>query len=73
MGKEELEALIRVLQEQLARPKGNLVLGTWHIHFDRRRRAFLFDKCESEGYCEERPVVIGVDGSIVDAGGPLFD
>lgn len=73
MGKAELEALIRVLQGQLARPESNLVLGTWHIHYDKRRQAFLFDKCESEGYCEERPTVIGVDGHVIDPGGPLFE
>lgn len=73
MGKEELEALIRILQDQLARPEGNLALGAWHIHYDRRRRAFLFDKCEAEGYCEERPAVIAVDGEILDPGGPLLD
>ena len=34
--------------------------------------AFTFDKCEAEGYCEERPSVIAMDGAIIDAGGPLF-
>jgi hypothetical protein len=48
------------------------VRGTWSIHFDKKRGAFSFDKCENEGYCEERPAVIALDGSVLDPGGPLF-
>ncbi|MBK9344841.1 MAG: hypothetical protein IPN07_17865 [Dehalococcoidia bacterium] len=46
--------------------------GTWSIHFDKQRAAFTFDKCENAGYCEERPAVIALDGSVLDPGGPLF-
>lgn len=72
MGREELAALIAILQAQLERGGENLALGAWHIHFDKKRSAFLFDKCEAEGYCEERPSVIATDGSVIDPGGPLF-
>lgn len=73
MGREELQALVAVIQEQLKAGRDNLVLGTWHIHYDRRLRAFQFDKCEAEGYCEERPAVIAAGGDVIDRGGPLFD
>ncbi len=73
MGREEIAALIRILERELEKGTEGLVLGTWHIHFDRKRRAFLFDKCENEGYCEERPAVVGVDGTVIDPGGPLFE
>lgn len=75
MGVKELEALVEVLQQQIAGGREeNLVLGTWHIHFEKHdsQPVFSFNKCESEVYCEERPTVIGVDGTVVDEGGPLF-
>ena len=77
MGLKELEALVAALQAEIAKGRGdNLVLGTWHIHFEKRGETpvFQFVKCESEVYCEERPVVIAGDGSgaILDKGGPLF-
>lgn len=76
MGTKELEALITVLQTELAKGRKNHVTGTWHIHFEKRddleNPVFLFNKCESEVYCEERPTVVGVDGTIIDEGGPLF-
>ena len=75
MGLKELEALVAVLQDQVEQArKDNLVLGTWHIHFEKRdgQPVFSFNKCESEVYCEERPVVIAADGTILDQGGPLF-
>ena len=75
MGLKELEALVAVLQAEIAKGRAdNLVLGTWHIHFEKRGEdpVFSFNKCESEVYCEERPVVVGVDGTILDEGGPLF-
>jgi hypothetical protein len=71
MGRKELEALIRVLQEQLA-SKDNVVIGTWQILFSREHNAFLFEKCELGGYCEERPSVISLDGKVLDKGGPLL-
>jgi hypothetical protein len=72
MGREQLEALLNVLQQQLSLDKGNLALGTWDIRYDKARQAFYFDKCENDGYCEERPAVIALDGSVVDKGGPLL-
>jgi len=73
MGREEIAALIRILERELEKGTEGIALGTWHIHFDGKRRAFLFDKCENEGYCEERPAIVGVDGTIIDPGGPLFE
>ncbi len=72
MGKAEIAALIAILQEQSEQGSSNPVNGTWKIHFDKKRGAFLFDKCENDGYCEERPSVIALDGTVVDPGGPLF-
>ncbi len=72
MGRQQIEALIRVLQQQLARDKDNLALGTWSIRYEGLRRVFLFDKCQLGGYCEERPAVIGLDGAIMDPGGPVL-
>lgn len=71
MGKEQLRALIRVLEQQLAGE--NLALGAWAIHYDKQHQAFQFDKCEIGAYCEERPAVIALDGSVLDKGGPLFE
>ena len=72
MGREDIEALIAILQREQTRGTESLALGTWTIHFNRKKATFTFDKCENEGYCEERPAVVGVDGSVLDAGGPLF-
>lgn len=72
MGRKELEALVQVLQEQLKKGSDNLIVGTWTIIFSRDHNAFLFEKCELGGYCEERPSVIGMDGKILDKGGPLL-
>lgn len=72
MGSQELQALIDVLQDQLSKGLEGHVLGTWSIHYDRERAAFQFDKCENEGYCEERPSLIALDGAVLDPGGPLF-
>ena len=71
MGTKELEALIEVLQRETERAREGHVLGTWTIRFDKNRSAFTFDKCESEVYCNERPSVIGTDGSVIDPGGPI--
>jgi hypothetical protein len=73
VGREEIEALIAILQQQLTRGRENVALGAWKVGFDKKRGAFVFDKCENEGYCEERPAVVGLDGQVLDAGGPLFD
>lgn len=75
MGSKDLQALVDVLQAELEKAReDNLVLGTWHIHFEKHdgRPVFSFNKCESEVYCEERPTLIGADGEVIDAGGPLF-
>lgn len=74
VGLKELEALQRIIEEEIAKGRDNHVQGTWHIHFEKRgeESVFSFNKCESEVYCEERPTVFAVDGRLVDAGGPLF-
>ena len=71
MGAKELEALIAVLREQVALGRDGHALGTWTIRYDKARAAFSFDKCESEVYCNERPSLIALDGSVLDPGGPL--
>jgi len=72
VGSEELAALVRIIEEQQALGSGSLALGSWRIEYDKTRGAFIFDKCEAEGYCEERPAVIALDGRVLDRGGPLF-
>jgi hypothetical protein len=72
MGREQIAALIRILTEQLEQGTDNVIQGAWKIDYDKIRNAFVFDKCENEGYCEERPSVVAMDGSILDKGGPLF-
>lgn len=72
MGREELAALIEILTKQQELGREGVAIGTWKIDFDKKRRAFVFDKCENDGYCEERPAVIGLDGTVIDKGGPLF-
>lgn len=73
MGREEIAALIRILEAQQERGTASLALGAWKIAFDKKRNAFVFDKCENEGYCEERPSVVALDGTVLDPGGPLFE
>ncbi|HZU77889.1 MAG TPA: hypothetical protein VFA70_14070 [Dehalococcoidia bacterium] len=72
MGREQLEALMKVLQRQLELGSASPALGTWDIRFDKERNAFYFDKCEFGGYCEERPAVISLEGEVLDPGGPLL-
>jgi hypothetical protein len=72
VGRKELEALIAVLQQQLAKGTDALIVGTWQILYSRDHQAFLFEKCEIGGYCEERPTVIGMSGKVLDKGGPLL-
>jgi hypothetical protein len=72
MGRKELEALMHILQAQLASDKDNVITGTWTITYSRDFNAFMFEKCELGGYCEERPSVISVEGKILDRGGPLL-
>lgn len=73
MGREEIAALIDILSRENEKPRDGVILGTWTIRYDKNRGAFTFDKCENEGYCEERPSVVALDGSVIDPGGPLFD
>ena len=73
MGRKEIEALMQVLKDQLDHWKDNVIVGTWTIIYSRDHDAFLFEKCEVGGYCEERPSVISVRGKIVDKGGPLLE
>ncbi|MCK9520504.1 MAG: hypothetical protein M0R74_15990 [Dehalococcoidia bacterium] len=73
MGREELAALIAVLTKMQEQGTASPAIGTWKIGFDKKRQAFVFDKCENDGYCEERPAVVALDGTVIDAGGPLFD
>lgn len=73
LGREEIAALIAVLQEHLDQGSAGKAIGTWRIGYDQKRGAFVFDHCESEGYCEERPAIIAVDGRVLDPGGPLFE
>jgi len=72
VGRKELEALIAILRQQLDAGSDNVVVGSWSITYSKDFNAFLFDKCELGGYCEERPSVISVDGKILDRGGPLL-
>jgi len=73
LGREEIAALIAILTAEKEKGPSSPAIGTWKIQFDRKRGAFVFDKCENEGYCEERPAVIALDGTVLDPGGPLFD
>jgi hypothetical protein len=72
MGREELAALIAILEKMKDAGPSSPAIGTWHIHFNKKRAAFIFDKCENEGYCEERPAVVALNGEVLDPGGPLF-
>jgi hypothetical protein len=72
MGREQLEALARIIEEQLAQGPGNAVVGSWTIRYDKERDALYFDKCEDGFYCEERPSVIDLKGNVIDPGGPIF-
>jgi hypothetical protein len=73
MGREELAALIAVLTRMQDQGPSSPAIGAWKIGFDKKRQAFVFDKCENEGYCEERPAVVALDGTVIDTGGPLFE
>ena len=73
MGSKQLRALAEVIEREIELGTEGHVLGTWTIRYDREREAFAFDKCENEVYCEERPSVIAMDGSILDPGGPIVE
>ena len=72
MGRQQLEALVQILQQQLAAGADNVIVGSWSVRWDKDIQAFYFDKCEWGGYCEERPSVISLTGDVLDRGGPLL-
>ncbi len=72
MGRQQLEALVQILQQQLAEGPNGVVVGSWSVRWDKEIQGFYFDKCEWGGYCEERPSVISLGGEVVDRGGPLI-
>jgi hypothetical protein len=72
VGREQLQALVEILQAQLAAGTESVAVGTWEIRYDKEQKAFYFDKCEFGGYCEERPALIALNGQILDRGGPLL-
>ena len=72
MGKEQLAALARIIEEQLALGQEGSVLGSWTIRYDGQRNVLYFEKCEDGFYCEERPSVIDLDGNVLDKGGPIL-
>lgn len=72
MGKEQLQALVSILQAQLGGGPGSPIIGTWVIQYDKKKQAFQFDKCEFGDYCEERPTVIDFQGRVIDEGGPIL-
>ena len=72
MGREQLIALARIIEEQLASGGDNAVVGTWTIRYDATKAAFYFEKCEDGFYCAERPAVIDLQGNVLDRGGPIL-
>lgn len=72
MGREQLAALARIIDEQLKAGANNAVVGTWTIRYDGQRKVLYFEKCEDGVYCEERPTVIDLSGSVIDRGGPIL-
>ena len=72
MGREQLTALARIIEEQLASGIDNAVIGTWTIRYDGKRGALYFEKCEDGFDCEERPTVIDLAGNVLDRGGPIL-
>ena len=73
MGKEQLTALARIIDQQLAEGVTNAVVGTWTIRYDGQRKVLYFEKCEDGFYCNERPAVINLEGKVLDPGGPLLE
>ncbi len=72
MGRKELAALARIIEEQLKAGTDSPLMGSWTIHYDKERQALYFEKCEFGDYCEERPTVVALDGTVIDKGGPLL-
>jgi hypothetical protein len=69
MGEKELQALRSILEDTNNK---KYMVGTWSINFNKEQNTFQFDKCEFVGYCEERPVVINLEGTVLDKGGPII-
>jgi hypothetical protein len=72
MGKEQLDALAKIIAQQMDSAEGNPLIGTWTVEYNKERQVFYFGKCEFGGYCEERPTVISLTGEVIDRGGPLI-
>jgi hypothetical protein len=72
MGREQLAALARIIDQQLALGTDNAVSGTWTIRYDGGRNVLYFEKCEDGFYCNERPAVIDLEGNVIDKGGPIL-
>jgi len=73
MGRKELAALAAIIEKQMASEGTNSpLMGSWTIRYDKERQVIYFDKCEFGDYCEERPAVVAIDGTVVDRGGPLI-
>lgn len=72
MGKAQLAALARIIEEQLASGVDNAVVGSWTIRYDGQKQVLYFEKCEDGFYCEERPAVIDLEGNVLDKGGPIL-
>jgi hypothetical protein len=72
MGREQLLALARIIENQLEEGPGNAVIGSWTIRYDGQRNVIYFEKCEDGVYCEERPAVIDLEGNVLDRGGPIL-
>ena len=49
MGRDQLEALVRILQDQLAEGPQGVIVGSWSIRWDKDIEGFYFDKCEWGG------------------------
>ena len=72
MGRQELAALAKMIEEQLVLGTDSPLVGTWTIRYDRDGGRFYFDKCEFGDYCEERPAVLSLNGEVLDKGGPIL-
>lgn len=73
MGREQLAALARIIEEQLRLGPDGVVIGAWTIRYEAGRGVFTFDKCEDGVYCQERPAVIDLEGRVLDRGGPILE
>lgn len=72
MGREQLQALAKIIQDQLAEGPNNALTGSWTIRYDGVRKVLYFEKCEDGFYCEERPAVVDLEGNVLDRGGPIL-